>query len=216
MSDCCSLPRGYDKLFGEKAARRNLKQYRRRGLDAVGQEIVDFLRGRGVGGLTILEIGGGIGALETELLKAGASSAVNAELSPAYEPVARELWEEEGVEERAEYRIGDVTQNGVGPADAVVMNKVVCCYPDAEALVGAAAERARRYLVMSFPRERRLTRFAFGGLNLAARLLRWEYRSFIHPVAEILGAAERRGLKLADEHRGLIWQIVALERPHGP
>lgn len=212
MPDCCSLPRGYDKLFGEKAARRNLKQYRRRGLDAVGQEIVDFLRGRGVEGLTILEIGGGIGALETELLKAGASSAVNAELSPAYEPFAHELWEEAGVEERAEYRIGDVTQNGVGHADAVVMNKVVCCYPDAEALVGAAAERARRYLVMSFPRERRLTRIGFGGLNLVSRLLRWEYRSFIHPVAEILGAAERRGLKPVDDHRGLIWQTVALER----
>jgi magnesium-protoporphyrin O-methyltransferase len=213
VPDCCSLPRGYDKLFGEKAARRNLKQYRRRGLDEAGKQMVEFLRGRGVEGLTILEIGGGIGALETELLKAGASSAVNAELSPAYEPFARELWQEAGVEERAEYRIGDVTQNGVGPADAVVMNKVVCCYPDAEALVGAAAERARRYLVMSFPRERRLTRIGFGGLNLISRLLRWEFRSFIHPVAEILGAAERRGLKPVDDHRGLVWQIVALERP---
>jgi magnesium-protoporphyrin O-methyltransferase len=213
VPDCCSLPRGYDKLFGEKAARRNLKQYRRRGLDEAGKQMVEFLRGRGVEGLTILEIGGGIGALETELLKAGASSAVNAELSPAYEPFARELWREAGVEERAEYRIGDVTQNGVEPADAVVMNKVVCCYPDAEALVGAAAERARRYLVMSFPRERRLTRIGFGGLNLLSRLLRWEYRSFIHPVAEILGAAERRGLKPVDDHRGLVWQIVALERP---
>jgi magnesium-protoporphyrin O-methyltransferase len=213
VPDCCSLPRGYDKLFGEKAARRNLKQYRRRGLDEAGKQMVEFLRGRGVEGLTILEIGGGIGALETELLKAGASSAVNAELSPAYEPFARELWREAGVEERAEYRIGDVTQNGVEPADAVVMNKVVCCYPDAEALVGAAAERARRYLVMSFPRERRLTRIGFGGLNLISRLLRWEFRSFIHPVAEILGAAERRGLKPVDDHRGLVWQIVALERP---
>jgi magnesium-protoporphyrin O-methyltransferase len=213
VPDCCSLPRGYDKLFGEKAARRNLKQYRRRGLDEAGKQMVEFLRGRGVEGLTILEIGGGIGALETELLKAGASSAVNAELSPAYEPFARELWQEAGVEERAEYRIGDVTQNGVEPADAVVMNKVVCCYPDAEALVGAAAERARRYLVMSFPRERRLTRIGFGGLNLISRLLRWEFRSFIHPVAEILGAAERRGLKPVDDHRGLVWQIVALERP---
>jgi hypothetical protein len=66
---------------------------------------------------------------------------------------------------------------------------------------------------MSFPRERRLTRIGFGGLNLLSRLLRWEYRSFIHPVAEILGAAERRGLKPVDDHRGLVWQIVALERP---
>ncbi|MEX2102973.1 MAG: methyltransferase [Gaiellaceae bacterium] len=210
--DCCSLPRGYDKLFGEKTARRDLKRYRKRGLDETGERLVEFLRGHGIEGLTVLEIGGGIGALEAELLKAGASSAVNAELSPSYEGFARELWREVGVEDRAEYRVGDVTQNEVPAADAVVMHKVVCCYPDAEALVGAAAERAGRYLVMSFPRERRLTRIGFGGLNLVARLLRWEYRSFIHPVSEIIGAAERRGLKQVEEHRGLIWQVVALER----
>jgi SAM-dependent methyltransferase len=212
VSDCCSLPRGYDKLFGEKTARRDLKRYRKRGLDDTGERLVEFLRGRGVEGLSVLEIGGGIGALEAELLKAGAAQAVNYELSPSYEPYARELWREAGVEERAEYRLGDVTQNGVGPADAVVMHKVVCCFPDAEALVGAAADRARRYLVMSFPRERRLTRIGFGGLNLVSRLLRWEYRSFIHPIAEILGAAERRGLKPVHEHRGLIWQVAAFER----
>ncbi|MEX0816433.1 MAG: methyltransferase [Gaiellales bacterium] len=212
MGDCCSLPRGYDKLFGEKTARRDLKRYRRKGLDDTARQIVEFLRGRGVEGLSVLEIGGGIGALEAELLKAGAARAVNYELSPSYEESAGELWRESGVEDRAEYRVGDVTQNEVPAADAVVMHKVVCCYPDAEALVGAAAERAGRYLAMSFPRERRLTRIGFGGLNLVARLLRWEYRSFIHPVSEIIGAAERRGLKQVEEHRGLIWQVVALER----
>lgn len=212
MGDCCSLPRGYDKLFGEKTARRDLKRYRRKGLDDTARQIVEFLRGRGVEGLSVLEIGGGVGALEAELLKSGAARAVNYELSPSYEESACELWREVGVEDRAEYRVGDVTQNEVPAADAVVMHKVVCCYPDAEALVGAAAERAGRYLVMSFPRERRLTRIGFGGLNLVARLLRWEYRSFIHPVSEIIGAAERRGLKQVEEHRGLIWQVVALER----
>jgi len=212
VGDCCSLPRGYEKLFGEKTARRDLKRYRRKGLDETGERLVGFLRARSVEGLTILEIGGGVGALETELLKAGATNAVNAELSPAYEPFARELWREAGVEDRAEYRVGDVTQDGLPAADAVVMHKVVCCFPDAEALVGAAAERARRYLVMSFPRERRLTRIGFGGLNLVARLLRWEYRSYIHPIVEILGAAERRGLERVEEHRGLVWQTAAFER----
>jgi hypothetical protein len=62
MGDCCSLPRGYDKLFGEKTARRDLKRYRKRGLDETGERVVAFLRDRGVEGLTILEIGGGVGA----------------------------------------------------------------------------------------------------------------------------------------------------------
>ena len=214
MRDCC-VPRGYDKLFGERTAKRDLKRYRRRGLDGTGETLVELLRARGVEGLTVLEIGGGVGALEAELLKAGAERSLNVEMSSAYEPFARELWHEAGVEDRAEYRVGDLTKNGVPAADAVVMHKVVCCYPDADALVGAAAERTGRYLLMSFPRERRLTRVAFGGLNLLARLLRWEYRSFIHPTAEVIGAAERRGLRLTHHDEGFIWQITALERVSG-
>jgi magnesium-protoporphyrin O-methyltransferase len=213
VGGCCSPPRGYEKLFGEKTARRDLKRYRRKGLDETGERLVAFLRGRGVEGLSVLEIGGGVGALEAELLQSGAGHALNIELSPAYEPYARELWREAGVEGSAEFRVGDVTQDGIEPADAVVMHKVVCCYPDAEALVGAAAERAGRYLVMSFPRERRLTRVGFGAINVVGWLLRWEYRTYIHPVAEILGAAERRGLRRAEEHRGLVWQTAAFERP---
>jgi predicted RNA methylase len=212
VAGCCHLPRGYDKLFGEKTARRDLKRYRRRGLDETAERLVGFVRERGSEGLSVLDIGGGVGAIDAELLKSGADRALNVELSPAYEDAARELWREAGVDDRVDYRIGDVTRTEVPAADAVVMHKVVCCYPDADALVGAAAEHARRYLVLSFPRERRLTRVGFGAINVLARVLRWEYRSFIHPVTEITAAAERRGLRSAYEHRGLIWQVAGLER----
>ena len=68
------------------------------------------------------------------------------------------------------------------------MHRVVCCYPDYDALVGAAAERAQRYLVMSFPRPRCAVRAWFGAANVVARLLRWEYRTWVHPA----GGARRR------------------------
>jgi hypothetical protein len=122
---------------------------------------------------------------------------------------------ESGVEDRWEYRVDNVAADGkdVVPADAVVMHRVVCCDPDPAALVGAAAERTRRHLVMSFPREHLASRVFVGLINIVARVLRWEHRSFVHPVATILGAAERRGLRQVIDHRGFIWQIVALERP---
>jgi SAM-dependent methyltransferase len=214
MADCCRPPRGYEKLFGRRAARRDAKRYRRKGLDDAAERIVDFLRGRGVTGLRILDIGGGIGTLGVELVKAGAERAVDLELSPDYEAAARELWQEAGVADRIDFRVGDVAAGGedIGPADAVVMHRVVCCYPEPEALVGAAADRARRYLVMSFPRERPLIRVGVAAVNLVGRLLRWEYRSYVHPVAEILASAERRGLRPAFTWRGTIWQLAALER----
>jgi 2-polyprenyl-3-methyl-5-hydroxy-6-metoxy-1,4-benzoquinol methylase len=212
---CCRPPRGYEKMFGERSARRDAKRYRRKGLDDTARVMVAFLGRRGLAGASVLEIGGGVGALEAELLRAGAARAVNVELSPYYEATARELWREAGVEQAAAYEVADLAADGrqVGPADVVVMHRVVCCYQDYEGLVGAAAGRARRYLVMSFPRERVFIRAGLGVVNLVARLLRWEYRSYVHPVAGIVAAAERHGLRTELTHRGLVWQVAALERP---
>jgi 2-polyprenyl-3-methyl-5-hydroxy-6-metoxy-1,4-benzoquinol methylase len=214
MSRCCQPPRGCTRLFSKRAARRDAKHYRRDGVDDTAEEMISFLRGRGIEGVSVLEIGGGIGAIQLELLKAGAARATNLELSPEYEEVADELAHEEGVAERVERRLGDVVSEPAlaGEADAVVMHRVVCCYPDYDALVGAASERARRCLVMSFPRPRWAIRAAVSLVNLCARLLRWEFRAWVHPPEAVVEAAERRGLRLASESRGRIWQVAALER----
>jgi magnesium-protoporphyrin O-methyltransferase len=210
----CCPPKGYETLFGERSARRDAKRYRRKGLDETAERMVEFLRSRGIEGATVLEIGGGVGAIEAELLKAGAERAVDVELSPYYEAAARKLWGEEGLADRIEYRVANVAEDGkdVGPADVVLMHRVVCCYPDYDELIGAAAERAHRYLVMSFPRERTASHLVVRGINLVARLLRWEHRSYVHPVAEMLASGERRGLKPVLERRGRIWQVAAFER----
>ena len=211
----CCPPKGYSRLFGAKAARRDARRYREGGVDDTGRQLLDFLLARGVEDASVLEIGGGVGAIQVELLRAGAARATNVELSAEYEETAAELLREAGFEERADRRLGDVVRDPelADPADAVVMHRVVCCYPDYDALVGAAAEHARRYLVMSFPRDRALFRAGARVLNLWFRLLRWEYRTFVHPPAGILAAAERRGLRLAEESRGRIWHLAALERP---
>lgn len=210
----CCPPKGYTKLFSKRTARWDAKRYRRDGLDETAEEMISFLRARGIEGASVLEIGGGIGAIQLELLKAGAARTTNLELSPEYEEVAGELAREEGVAERVERRLGDVVSQPAlaGEADAVVMHRVVCCYPDYDALVGAASERAKRYLVMSFPRPRWAIRAVVSLVNLGARLLRWEFRAWVHPPRALVEAAERRGLRLASESRGRIWQVAALER----
>ena len=212
MSSCCR-PESYGAFFGEKAARKALRRYRRRGLDDLSAQLATLIRERGVRGASVLEVGGGIGALEVELLEAGAIRATNVELSPEYEEAATELARERGVEGRIERRIGDFTaEPDVPAADAVVMNRVVCCYPDYEALVGAAAERTRRLLVFSFPRERALVRAAFSLINLGLRLIRNDFRGFVHPVRAMIDVAERRGLTLVVEQHRFFWQVAALER----
>jgi magnesium-protoporphyrin O-methyltransferase len=173
--------------------------------------MVAFLRRRGVEGQTVLEVGGGVGALEIELLRAGADRAVNVELSTGYDAEAVVLAREAGYEQLIDRRHGDFAAGVyVGPADVVLMHRVVCCYADPDALVGAAAERARECLVMSFPRESRLVRLGVRLANLWHR--RTGFQLYVHPAAGVLGAAERHGLRSAYEHRGRLWHVAALER----
>ena len=64
--------------------------------------MVAFLEQRGIEGATVLEIGGGVGEIQIELLKRGVARTVNLELSPAYDEEAVRLLHEAGVEEDAE------------------------------------------------------------------------------------------------------------------
>lgn len=208
----CCRPRAYERVFGERAARRDLRRYRRRGLPRDAREGVAFLRSRGVEGRSLLEVGGGIGAVQVELLRAGAGRAVAVELSRGYDGAAAELLAGSGLAGRVERRIGDVVEQELEPADLVVMNRVVCCYPDAERLVGAAAGLAREALVLSFPPEGRLARAASAAMNLLLRLGRQEFRTHIHPHRTIREAAERQGLRLAHRRRGLVWQVAGFAR----
>jgi magnesium-protoporphyrin O-methyltransferase len=93
-----------------------------------------------------------------------------------------------------------------------VLHRVVCCYPDYERLLGAAAQRARHLLVFSYPPRNVVSRLFVGAANLAFRLLRREYRSFAHPPSAMLGLLGERGLRRTFSHHTPVWQVAGLER----
>ena len=213
MAGCCNA-RGCDGFFSARMARRAAERYRKKGVDKTARRMVAFLEEHGIEGATILEIGGGVGEVQLELLKRGAARTLNLELSPGYDEEATRLLQEAGVEGRVERRLHDVATDpdGVEPADVVVLHRVVCCYPDYEQLLGAAADHARRLLVFSYPPRNVLSRFLLGAQNLLFRLQRNEFRTFAHPPSRMLAVVEKRGLLHAYGHRPLVWQIDGFER----
>lgn len=213
MAGCCPS-HDYRRLFNRRFARRLTSRYRRRGLDPTARRMVEFLRALGIEGASVLEIGGGVGEIEIELLKAGAARAQNLELSPAYEHEARTLASQAGVQGRLDWRLHDLAQDpgAVQPADLVVLHRVVCCYPDYQRLLGAAADHARRALVFSYPPRNALSRACFGAFNLVMRLTRSSFRGFAHPPGAMLAVLEDHGLRRTYQHRSRIWQVAGLER----
>jgi magnesium-protoporphyrin O-methyltransferase len=214
---CCNR-RGCERFFGARFARHAAQRYRKRGLDKTGRRMVAFLERHGIAGASVLEIGGGVGEIQIELLRRGAAHAVNLELSPGYDDEAAVLLDEAGLAGKATRRLHDIAVDpgGIEPADVVVLNRVVCCYPDYERLLTAAADHARKALVFSYPPRNVVSRLVVTAQNLGFRLVGNEFRIFTHPPAAMLDVLERRGLRPSFAQEALVWQVAGLERAPAP
>lgn len=212
MSDCCN-PSGYGSIFGDKKARRDLRKYDRKGIDRTSTRAVNYLASRGLEGRSVLEVGGGIGALSVELLKAGADRAVNVELSPEYEGVATFLLEREGLANKVQRRLGDFVDVGTDlEADDVVMNRVICCYADMRRLMGVALDSSRRFVAASYPRYRLGLRIAFGLANFYCRMRGIEFSPVLHSPNDIEAAARNAGFRVVFQAQDFIWRGTVFER----
>jgi hypothetical protein len=212
MSGCCQ---GVDELFGERTARHDLKRYRERGPSNATRMLLDALRREGVEQATVLDIGGGIGVVQHELLEAGAERATSVEASAAYLRAAREEAERRGNGDRISHRAGDFVAlaDDIEPADVVTLDRVICCYPDMEALVGRSAARARRLYGLVYPRERWFVALGLRITNLAMRLSRRAFRAHLHPTRAVDAAARAQGLEPRfTSPAGPVWQVVVYIR----
>jgi SAM-dependent methyltransferase len=201
-------------MFGSRQARRDAQSYLAKGLDQPSRRVVEALKAQGLADASVLEIGGGAGGLHLDLLRAGASRAVNLDLSPAYLEAARQTAEKLGLADRVESRLHNLAEQpeGVAEADVVVMNRVICCYPDMERLVRPAAQRARRLLALTFPREAWWTRWGLRLTNGTLWLFRNEYRTYLHSPAAVFDLVASCGLSPIYQSFTTVWQIAVFQR----
>jgi hypothetical protein len=213
VTSCCRAT-GCEEIFKPATARRNLRRYLKKGLGAIERSMVAAVGSRDLEGARVLEIGGGIGAVQAELLAKGASTGEIVELVPAYEPYARELAIAKGFQNRSIFRVADVLDDpkAVAPAGVVVLNRVVCCSPDGIRLAGIGARLAERMLMLSFPRDRGLTRLFVTAVNGTMQLLGRSFRTYLHPRASLVAAAQDAGLVLAQTGKNLVWEFATFRR----
>jgi 16S rRNA G966 N2-methylase RsmD len=213
VEDCCGRS-GYETTFSDRFARRVVRRYSKRGLTKTQQRLVSFLTERGIDGASVLEIGGGVGEIQVELLRRGAAHVTNTEISTSYEQPAAKLLVAAGLSGRVTRRFVDIAEapDEVAAADIVVLHRVVCCYPHYGALLSAAGRHAQRMLVFSHPPAGLLTRALMGWDNLLRRLRGNDFRSFVHPPRGMVAVLEAQGLRATYHHRGWSWNVVGLER----
>jgi SAM-dependent methyltransferase len=214
--DACGCD-AFASIFDRRNAEDDLRRYRREGPDKTTRMLLDLIRAQGVEGASVLDIGGGIGVIDQELLRAGASRSTLADASQASLAVAREAAAAAGLADRMTFVAGDAVLRArdISGADVVTLDRVICCYPDVASLVGLSAAWAGRLFGIVLPRDRWVVRVGIALEALWFRLLRNRYRPFAHPNRLVDGVAIAAGLEPLAESGTFWWRVALFRRPAG-
>lgn len=205
---------GIDRRFDAKRAAQDVEFYRRKGPLKETRMLLDALAAQGLEGRTALDVGGGVGVFQRELLKAGVRSVTYVEASSAYVQAAKEQDAAHGFADRVAYLHGDFVELApkIPPADIVVLDKVICCYEDVVRLVEASATLTKRWYAVVYPRTNWWVRMAFGTINLSCWARRIAFRTYVHPTHVIDSVLREQGLDQSFYGTTPVWQAAIYTR----
>jgi magnesium-protoporphyrin O-methyltransferase len=205
-------------LFSERVAGRELSRYRRRGPSTSTRLLLRGLLGQGVENASFLDIGGGVGAIQQELLAAGARQGMGVDASGAYLEAARAEAERRGTLHRLDLRRGDVVDldSEIPDADVVTLDRVLCCYPDMERLVAVSCRHATRVWGAVLPRESLWVRFGVAILNAVQTVRRKAFRVHLHGVGRVEERVRDQGFVPVASARTWLWEVRVFVRTPTP
>ncbi len=210
----CPQCRGLESIFDDKTAAKELKSYRKKGPSKTSRLLIEALKTEGIENLTLLDIGGGVGAIQHELFKAGIKKATNVDASSAYLNTAQKEAQQQGNSSKVTYHHGNFVElaSELTSADIVTLDRAICCYPDMPALVGASSEKAIKLYGLVYPRDTWWLKIGKTIINLGLWLFRASFRFFVHPTSAVEAILQEKGLRRCFQHKTLLWQIAVFSR----
>ena len=191
-----------------------VRRYRRRGLEAVQRRLLDGLTAAGVAGASVLEIGCGTGELQRRVLAAGAVSAVGIDVAGGMIERAQAAAAQAGLEQRTTFLVGDAVERAaeLPPAAVVVLDKVLCCYPEIETLLQVSLERTQRLYAVVVPRPHWLVAAVWRLAIAGFKLLRSSFHPFYHDWHAAATAISAAGFRRIFAAHTLAWEAWIFHR----
>ncbi|MFQ5795683.1 MAG: class I SAM-dependent methyltransferase [Candidatus Bipolaricaulia bacterium] len=209
---CCKTE-GTNRFFSRQASRMS-QRFRNKGLGKSQMSLVEGIKRGGIEDKDILEIGFGVGFLHMSLLETGARGAVGVEISEGMAKEAEKLAEELSYSDRVDYHLGDFVE--IAPelpeADITILDKVICCYPDAESLVNRSLGKTRDIYAVTYPRPTWWVWLGFKVQVFVMKLLRFSFHPFYHDSDRIQGWIRAQGFEKIHEDRTPIWLTLVYQK----
>lgn len=215
--DCPADPR--IGSFFDRRSRNRRGAGRRFEMGGVSKALLAALIEADPSGKSVLELGCGPGALMVELLAAGAERGTGLDLSPEVIEEARAHATESGLADRVTFAAGDGARADLDAHDWVILDKVMCCYPDVGRLLANSIPAAHRLYAFAVPS-------SVGWRGAIARVVMWLDKAvtrlsqqpcpgYVHDLAMIEGRLRKAGFHERSRRHRFAWRIAVFERPEG-
>lgn len=212
---CCPadprICRHFDKRMREFAAAGELPQ-----MVDISRGMLELLADVAQVRPTLLEIGAGSGAMTVALLERGAERADAVDLSAESVATARRRADAAGVGSRASFQVGDGAQVELEKHDWVVLDRVICCYPDADRLLANSIGAAGRRYAFSVPHVRGWRGVAnwliFNAENATNRFRGRPCPGYLHEIGMIERRLAAAGFRRLRDRTVRLWYAAVFER----
>ena len=211
-SDCACA--GVNILFGERNARKEYKKYLKKGPHKMTLRLLEALKKENINGMSLIDIGGGVGAIHHTLLSDGLDRAIDVDGSEAYIEKSKEESIRLGNGDKLSHQFGDYVEeaDGLGKADIITLDKVLCCYRDMRDLVARSTANATKYYGVIYPVDRWWMKWLMNVGNVLVKLKSRKFKSYIHSTVEVEAIIAGNGFKRKFYYKNLMWQVILYEK----
>lgn len=165
---------------------------------------------------SLLELGSGSGALSVALLERGVARVDGVDLSAESVATARRRADAAGVGDQANFQVGDGSSAKVAAHDWVVLDRVICCFPDVDRLLTNSIGAAEQRLAFSVPHVRGwrgfINRIIVTSENATNRFRGRPCPGYLHPVRTIERRLRDAGFERLREKTVGLWYAAVWER----
>ncbi|MBL4655806.1 MAG: methyltransferase domain-containing protein [Bacteroidia bacterium] len=207
MTSCQCL--GIESQFDEKEARKKLKEFRKNGTSKLANILLEAIKQNNIDNKTLLDIGGGIGGMQYDLLKSGVSEVTSVDASIAYHNVAEKETASQGFSNSIKRHHGDFVELSyeIPQHDIVTMDKVICCYDDIQGLIDHSSKKCNETYGVIYPIDSVIAKWLQNVVNVFFKVFKNGFQVFIHSRSDIEEILSNNGFKPKFRKTHWVWQI---------